>query len=69
MDSFPANDRVLLHCKLNYRASAFSYLYQVTLNSSDEPAAKEKMLSVWQPNQTWQTFINKVLKQANKNGK
>jgi len=53
-------DKVLLHCRLNYRASAFAYLYQTTQRGVDESIAKQEMLSVWQPEGVWLDFIKRV---------
>ncbi|TKB45922.1 protein tyrosine phosphatase family protein [Thalassotalea mangrovi] len=52
----------LTHCKLNWRGSVFTYLYRVTqLNESDE-TAKRDLLAIWQPDETWQAFIDDVKK-------
>jgi len=53
-------EKVLVHCRLNYRASAFAYLYQTTQLGVDEIIAKQKMHSVWQPEGIWLEFINMV---------
>ncbi len=55
--------RTLLHCQVNYRASAFSFLYRVI--HEDVPVAKAKadMNSVWTPNETWRDLIFEVLDQ------
>lgn len=53
--------KVLTHCKLNWRGSAFTYLYRVTQLNVSEPEAKKEMLKIWQPNDTWQNFIDEVL--------
>ena len=56
------NERnVLVHCQMNFRASAFSFLYRVIEGDEDFEKAKEDMLSVWTPDNTWTTFINEVL--------
>ena len=55
-------DKVLLHCRLNYRASAFAYLYQTTQLDEDETTAKQKMLAIWEPNDVWLKFIMTVQK-------
>ena len=56
------NERnVLVHCQMNFRASAFSFLYRVIEGDEDFEKAKEAMLSVWAPDNTWTTFINEVL--------
>jgi protein tyrosine phosphatase (PTP) superfamily phosphohydrolase (DUF442 family) len=53
-------DKVLLHCRLNYRASAFAYLYQTTQLGVDESSAKQDMLSVWQPEGVWLDYIKMI---------
>ena len=53
---------VLVHCQMNFRASAFSFLYRVLESDEDFEKAKEDMISVWTPDTTWTTFINEVLK-------
>jgi protein tyrosine phosphatase (PTP) superfamily phosphohydrolase (DUF442 family) len=59
MDNYH-QDNVFVHCRLNYRASAFVYLYQTIQLGIDEEIAKRQMLSVWQPEGTWLTFINSI---------
>lgn len=53
-------DKVLVHCRLNYRASAFAYLYQTTQLAMDEAIAKRQLLSVWQPEGTWLEYIEMI---------
>jgi protein tyrosine phosphatase (PTP) superfamily phosphohydrolase (DUF442 family) len=53
-------DKVLVHCRLNYRASAFAYLYQTTQLGMDETIAKDQMHSVWQPEGVWLDYISQV---------
>jgi protein tyrosine phosphatase (PTP) superfamily phosphohydrolase (DUF442 family) len=55
------DDKVLVHCKLNYRASAFAYLYQVTQQGIPQDQAMKTMHSVWQPEGVWLEFIESVL--------
>ena len=56
------NERnVLVHCQMNFRASAFSFLYRVIESDEDFERAKEDMFSVWTPDATWTNFINEVL--------
>lgn len=50
-------EKVLVHCQLNYRASAFAYLYQVTQKNVDKALAKKQLMSVWEPEGTWGDFI------------
>ena len=59
--SQPENGRTLLHCQMNYRASALAMLYRVL--SLDVPLAEAKadMNAVWQPNDIWTAFIRETL--------
>lgn len=54
------NEKVLVHCRLNYRASAFAYLYQTLLLRVDESTAKQEMHEIWRPDATWLEFIAQV---------
>jgi protein tyrosine phosphatase (PTP) superfamily phosphohydrolase (DUF442 family) len=53
--------KTLLHCQVNFRASAFSLLYRVIYQDVAIEDAKEDMNSVWAPNEVWRDFIFKVL--------
>jgi len=53
-------DKVLVHCRLNYRASAFAYLYQTTQLGINESTALSQMQVIWEPNDKWLEFINEV---------
>jgi len=55
-------DKVLVHCRLNYRASTFAYLYQTTQLGIDESTAQSQMEAIWEPNDTWLEFISDVQK-------
>lgn len=57
--------KTLLHCQVNYRASAFGFLYRVIHEGVPLAAAKADMNTVWTPNETWRDLIFDVLK---KNG-
>jgi len=58
--------KTLLHCQVNYRASAFSFLYRVLYDDVPVARAKADMNSVWQPNETWQKLIFEVLEENGK---
>lgn len=61
MKSFSGADgKVLTHCRLNWRGAVFTYLYRVTQLKESEDIAKKEMLDIWEPNETWQTFIDNV---------
>lgn len=49
--------KIWVHCALNYRASAFLYLYLRVIEQLPEHEAKQAMLPSWQPNETWSAFI------------
>lgn len=57
--------RTLLHCQINLRASAFSFLYRVIYGGVPMLEAKEDLDAIWQPDKTWYAFIVEVL---DKNG-
>lgn len=52
---------VLVHCALNYRASAFVYLWRVLRCKEPQKIARPDMLAVWTPDETWQAFIDRAL--------
>jgi protein tyrosine phosphatase (PTP) superfamily phosphohydrolase (DUF442 family) len=53
--------QVLVHCALNMRVSAFVYLYRVLRLGVAEPVARADLHRIWQPNATWQGFIDRAL--------
>lgn len=65
MQRYP-DKKSLLHCQVNFRASAFSFLYRVIYQGVDVAAAKADMNSVWQPNETWRDLIFSVLEENGK---
>ncbi len=59
--------KTLLHCQVNARATAFSFLYRVLYEDVPAAEAKEDMNTVWQPNEVWRDFIFEVMAQNGKN--
>ncbi len=57
--------KTLLHCQVNARATAFSFLYRVIYEGVSVAEAKADMNTVWQPNAVWRDFIFNVLAQSN----
>lgn len=53
--------KVFVHCALNMRVSAFVYLYRVFCLKENEPMAQADLHRIWQPNPTWQAFIDQIL--------
>lgn len=60
MQKAPAR-KTLLHCQVNFRASAFSLLYRVLYEDVDLAEAKRDMNSVWQPDSAWRDLILEIL--------
>jgi len=58
--------KTLLHCQVNARATAFSFLYRVIYEDVPVAEAKADMNTVWQPNAVWRDFIFEVLAQNGK---
>jgi len=53
--------KTLLHCQVNARATAFSFLYRVIYADVPVAQAKADMNTVWRPNEVWRDFIFTVL--------
>jgi protein tyrosine phosphatase (PTP) superfamily phosphohydrolase (DUF442 family) len=57
-----ARDRkVLVHCQLNMRASAFTFLYRVVHEKVPPDEALKALQAVWIPRDQWATFTADVL--------
>jgi len=55
--------KTLLHCQVNARATAFSFLYRTIFEDVSVAEAKADMNTVWQPSEIWRDFIFEVLAQ------
>ena len=55
--------KTLVHCQVNFRASAFSFLYRVLYEGVPVDQAKKDMNTVWVPNDTWRRFIFGILEE------
>ena len=62
MQRYPGK-KSLLHCQVNYRASAFSFLYRVLYQDVPVAVAKADMNTVWQPDKTWRELIFSILEE------
>ncbi|PIG93857.1 protein tyrosine phosphatase family protein [Gloeocapsopsis sp. IPPAS B-1203] len=56
-----ADKNVFVHCAMNMRVSAFVYLYRIIHEQTNIEEAKKSLYQIWQPNETWQQFIEKVI--------
>jgi len=57
----PTQQRTLLHCEVNFRASVFGFLYQVIYQGVPMGEAIALMHAIWIPNEVWEDFIVRVL--------
>ncbi|RZM83034.1 phosphatase [Leptolyngbya iicbica LK] len=55
-----AEQKVFVHCAMNMRVSTFVYLYRCLRGVPRDTAAAD-LAKIWQPNETWQNFIDTVL--------
>jgi protein tyrosine phosphatase (PTP) superfamily phosphohydrolase (DUF442 family) len=53
--------KTLLHCQVNARATAFSFLYRVIYEDVPVAVAKADMNTVWQPNETWRALMFEIM--------
>jgi RimJ/RimL family protein N-acetyltransferase/protein tyrosine phosphatase (PTP) superfamily phosphohydrolase (DUF442 family) len=56
-----AGQRVWVHCALNYRVSAFIYLYRRLRRGESDADARYPMFTIWKPSGVWQAFIEQAL--------
>lgn len=52
---------VFVHCARNMRVSAFVFLYRVLRLKQPRAQAERDLHKIWQPNETWQEFIDEML--------
>ena len=60
-----ANEKALIHCAANYRASVFTGLYLLSTNKINEVQMQEMIENVWQPDAIWQQFIEECVEYLN----
>ena len=56
-----AKKPVLVHCQVNLRGSAFTFLYRVIHEGAAIDETQQKLLGVWSPDPVWKTFIETML--------
>ena len=59
------DEKVLTHCKLNWRGASFTYLYRVAVLGESEEKAKQDLMAIWHPNPTWHAFMSEVVAHYN----
>ncbi|HEY4197744.1 MAG TPA: protein tyrosine phosphatase family protein [Mucilaginibacter sp.] len=55
------DEKTLVHCAANYRASVFTGLYLFATDQLDEQEMQGLIEEVWQPDGTWQQFIEESI--------
>jgi protein tyrosine phosphatase (PTP) superfamily phosphohydrolase (DUF442 family) len=55
------NRKIFVHCVVNYRVSAFTFLYRVIRQGAPLQAARETMRQIWEPDAVWQRLIDETL--------
>lgn len=58
-----SDKKIFVHCAMNMRVSAFMYLYRRIHEHLTDEVAKQELHKIWEPNDTWKTFIEKALQQ------
>ena len=53
--------RVFVHCQVNMRGTAFTFLYRVIHEGADAREAMAKLTSIWVPDPVWKRFIEETL--------
>jgi len=55
------NKNIFVHCVMNWRVSAFMFLYHTVKCQMPITEARRHMHTVWQPEPMWQEFIDDTL--------
>lgn len=56
-----ADEKILVQCQANYRASAMTFLYRANELGVSERKARKDLNAVWQPGGTWGDYIEAML--------
>jgi len=57
-----AGQRVLVHCAVNKRVSAFVFLHRLR-QGTDRAVAESDLTKIWQPDGVWLEFLNQRLRE------
>ena len=61
------NKKLFIHCAANMRVSVFVALFNMVENGVPQKKAMEAVQSIWDPNEVWRAYMNKVLELSGKN--
>ncbi len=53
--------KIFIHCAANRRVAVFMYLYRRLRQGVSEEEAKKALEQIWNPNTTWEKFIQDVM--------
>jgi protein tyrosine phosphatase (PTP) superfamily phosphohydrolase (DUF442 family) len=56
-----SDEKVFVHCALNMRVSAFTYLYRILRQGIDPQVAQQDLAKIWTPIPVWQDFIDRAI--------
>ena len=56
------NKKIFVHCAMNWRVSAFMFLYHTIKVRIPIADARQHIDAVWQPDPVWQNFIENTLR-------
>lgn len=56
-----SNKKKFIHCAANMRVSCFMALYRIIQHGLEYPQAMEDIHHIWQPDETWQQFMETEL--------
>jgi protein tyrosine phosphatase (PTP) superfamily phosphohydrolase (DUF442 family) len=51
------DEKVHVHCIMNYRVSAFFYRYRRDVLGMEDTAARAEMELIWRPDAVWSSFV------------
>lgn len=57
--------KLFVHCAANKRVSVFVALYRILEQGTSREDAMAGVLDVWEPNEVWSRFIERILKPGN----
>lgn len=61
-------EKVWVHCVLNYRVSAFLYLYHRLAKGVSDDEAQSAMFPDWEPDEVWSSFLKTTREEAGLGG-
>jgi len=60
------NEKILVHCAANYRASCFTGLYLLATKQFGQDEMDDFVANIWQPDAVWQQFVEEGVEWLNK---